>query len=73
MSWKTDRDLVIARILAVGDGESNRWLRRHTTDDELRQWFRETRGKRAQIASFALLGAHPRAETFGRGRLDRRP
>ena len=28
LSWKADRDLIIARLLAVGNWNSLRWLRR---------------------------------------------
>jgi hypothetical protein len=44
LSWKADRDLIIGRILAVGNWESIRWLGRRATDDGLRAWFMQTRG-----------------------------
>src|ERR1700682_4881189 len=44
LSWKADRDLIIARILAVGNWDSIRWLRRRMTDDELRAWLQRRRG-----------------------------
>lgn len=44
LSWAADRDLVIARILAVGDWESLRWLRRRVSNDELAQWIVQRRG-----------------------------
>lgn len=44
LSWKADRDLIIGRILAVGDWQSLRWLRRRVSDDELRSWLIRRRG-----------------------------
>ncbi len=44
LSWKADRDLIIARILAVGNWESLRWLRRRLPDAELRDWLVRRRG-----------------------------
>jgi hypothetical protein len=44
LSWAADRDLVIARILAVGNWESLRWLRRRVTKEELREWLMQRRG-----------------------------
>jgi hypothetical protein len=44
LSWKADRDLVIGRILAVGDWESLRWLRRRVSDPDLRAWLEYRRG-----------------------------
>jgi hypothetical protein len=45
VSWRRDRGFVIKRILSHGEERALRWLRRNTTDDELRQWFRETKGR----------------------------
>jgi hypothetical protein len=44
LSWKADRDLIIGRILAAGDWESLRWLRRRLRDDALREWLAHRRG-----------------------------
>jgi hypothetical protein len=44
LSWKADRDLVIGRILAVGNWDSLRWLRRRVPDAELRNWLEHRRG-----------------------------
>jgi hypothetical protein len=44
LSWKTDRDLIISRILAVGNWDSLRWLRRRFPDEELRDWLIRRRG-----------------------------
>src|ERR1700722_17706167 len=44
LSWKADRDLIIGRILAVGDWEALRWLHRRVPDEELRVWLVQRRG-----------------------------
>lgn len=44
LSWHADRDLIIGRILAVGDWDSLRWLRRRLPDAELRCWLEHRRG-----------------------------
>ena len=44
LSWHADRDLIIGRILAVGDWDSLRWLRRRLPDAELRNWLEQRRG-----------------------------
>ena len=44
LSWADDRDLIIARILDVGDMPSLRWLRRRVSDAELRAWLTHRRG-----------------------------
>jgi hypothetical protein len=44
LSWAKDRDLIIGRILAVGNWQSLRWLRRRFPDAELRAWLVQRRG-----------------------------
>ena len=44
LSWKADRDLIVGRILVVGDWDSIRWLRRRLPDAELRSWLEHRRG-----------------------------
>jgi hypothetical protein len=44
LSWKADRDLIIARILAVGNWDAIRWLCRRVPDAELRSWIERRRG-----------------------------
>jgi hypothetical protein len=44
LSWEADRDLVIARVLAVGGWDSLRWLQRRLPDHELRAWLEHRRG-----------------------------
>jgi hypothetical protein len=39
LSWKSDSDLIIGRVLAVGDWESIKWLRRKLGDERLRTWI----------------------------------
>ena len=45
VSWDRHRRFVIKRILSHGESDALRWLRKHTTDEELRTWFRETKGR----------------------------
>ena len=49
LTWKADRDLIIARILADGELDAIRWLRRRMADTELRVWLIERRG--AELSS----------------------
>jgi hypothetical protein len=44
LSWKEDRDFVIARILAVGNWESLRWLLQRVSKAELREWLHQRKG-----------------------------
>ena len=44
LNWAADRDLIIGRILAVGNWDSLRWLRRRLPDAELRSWLEHRRG-----------------------------
>jgi len=39
LTWEQDRDLIIGRILAVGDRESVLWLRSHLKAEDLKQWI----------------------------------
>lgn len=45
LSWQADRDLVIGRILAVGNWDAIRWLCRRVSDAELRSWIERRRGR----------------------------
>lgn len=63
LRWDTDRDLVVARVLASGDWRAARWLRRRTGPAALREWIeaREGRGLDARTLRFwALLLDLPR-------------
>jgi hypothetical protein len=44
LSWHADSDLIIGRILAAGDWDSVRWLRRTLGDESLRAWLTLRRG-----------------------------
>src|SRR5258708_5711732 len=44
LSCAADLDLIIVRILAVGNWDSLRWLRRRLPDAELRNWLEHRRG-----------------------------
>jgi hypothetical protein len=39
MTWRADRDLIIGRILAVGDWDSACWLRRRLPDAQMQDWL----------------------------------
>lgn len=45
LSLKTDRDLIIRRILTSGSWDSIQWLRMQIGDAELRQWLLANRGR----------------------------
>jgi hypothetical protein len=44
LSWKKDRDLIVSRILAVGDWKSIQWVRSRLGDEALRDWLLKRRG-----------------------------
>ena len=44
LTWKADTDLIIGRILAVGDWESVQWLRRRLPKPDLRDWIERRHG-----------------------------
>lgn len=41
LSWQSDRDLIVGRILTEGDWDSIMWLRREVGDDSIRTWIQE--------------------------------
>ena len=45
VSWSRHRRFIIKRILSHGEWSAIQWLRRNATDDELRNWIRETKGR----------------------------
>jgi len=45
LSWESSRDLVIARVLSDGSWDQVRWLRTRLSDDELRAWIGQRRGR----------------------------
>jgi hypothetical protein len=65
LAWVTDRDLIIARVLAVGNWDSIRWLRRRLPEPELRDWLRQRRGaglSNRQLRYWELILKLPRRE-----------
>jgi hypothetical protein len=44
LTWDDDRDLIIARVLALGTWEAITWLRAHLGDQTLREWIKHHRG-----------------------------
>jgi hypothetical protein len=44
LTWESDRDLIIGRILAAGNWDALRWLKRQLPDPELRIWLAHRRG-----------------------------
>lgn len=44
LTWKTDADLIIGRILAAGDWQAVRWLLRSLPRPALRDWLEHRRG-----------------------------
>ena len=39
MTWETDQDLIVDRVLTTGDWESVKWLRSRLGDDGLKEWI----------------------------------
>ena len=46
LSWSSDRDLIIRRILQAGSWEAVQWLRTTAGDDNLRTWLEVHAGGR---------------------------
>jgi len=44
LTWEADADLIKSRILAAGDWDAVRWLRRSLGDEALRTWLERRRG-----------------------------
>ncbi len=44
LSWKSDSDLIIGRVLATGDWDSIKWLGRKLGDERLRTWIEKRSG-----------------------------
>jgi len=44
LTWESDRDLIVARVLAAGDWDAVSWLRSQLGDAALRQWLLEHHG-----------------------------
>lgn len=45
LRWGTDRDLIIARVLASGDWKATGWLRRRVDSEALRAWIEARHGR----------------------------
>jgi len=46
LRWDRDHDLIVARILALGNWEAITWLRLRLQDEELREWILDRHGAR---------------------------
>jgi hypothetical protein len=44
LTWDADRDLIIGRVIAAGDWDSVRWLRRRLPRFALRDWLERRQG-----------------------------
>ena len=44
LSWDTDRDLIVRRVLTAGDWSAVTWLRDRLGDDALRAWIERHQG-----------------------------
>jgi hypothetical protein len=44
LTWKQDRDLIIRRVLAVGDWKSVQWVRARLENEALHAWLLEHQG-----------------------------
>jgi hypothetical protein len=65
LTWKADSDLIIGRILAVGDWESLRWLLRRLPKPALRAWLQQRQGaglSARQLRFWEIIVAVPRRE-----------
>ena len=60
LSWETQRDFIIRRVLQSGSWEVVTWLRRELGDVELRRWIEQRRG----------AGLSPRQLRFWEATLD---
>jgi hypothetical protein len=65
LTWESDADLVTGRILASGDWDAVRWLRRTLGDQALRAWLEDRRGaglSSRQLRFWELVLDIPHAE-----------
>lgn len=68
LSWDSDRDLIISRLLSAGTWDAITWLRRRAGDDALRAWIcaRQGRGLSApQLRFWELVLDLPHREVSG--------
>ena len=45
IGWRTDRELIIDRVLASGGWDAISWLRKRLSPQDLREWFFRTKGR----------------------------
>jgi hypothetical protein len=45
LRWPDDRDAIVRRLLAAGDGQALSWLRKQVGDGQLRELIRANRGR----------------------------
>jgi uncharacterized protein DUF6922 len=53
LRWETDREIVISRVLAHGDWDAIRWLRRRAGETALKEWLVRRRGAVCLLRSCA--------------------
>ena len=66
LSWETDRDIIIRRILTSGSWKVIVWLRKKMGDEALRQWLLDHRARGLsprQIRFWELLLSLPKKQT----------
>lgn len=66
LTWESDRELVIRRILSQGSWSAIEWLRKQLGDVELRRWLIDHRGRGLsprQLRFWSLLLGVPRQQT----------
>ena len=56
LSWENDRDLIMARVLTVGDWDAVTWLRSRVGDRALREWIERHRGSGMSPQSLRFWG-----------------
>jgi hypothetical protein len=44
LTWQTDRDLIVGRILSQGNWDAVQWLRQQLSTKSLREWLERRRG-----------------------------
>ena len=68
LTWETDQDLIIGRILTSGGWEATRWLRARVSARDLRDWIKHRRGRGLsprQLRFWELVLRLPRREVTG--------
>jgi DNA-binding transcriptional ArsR family regulator len=68
LSWKSDRDLIIRRLLTEGSWKAVTWLRKQLGDDGLRDWLIAHRGRGLsprQLSFWSLILNLPHKQAAG--------